>query len=405
MSVEMAEAERGGTRAARPAGWSAGWSTAMQRPSAGFGENWSESGFDRQSLRQVVRLTGGGTTARVRLSNRYGTRPLEVGAASVALAAEGAAVRPGTVRALAFGGAPTVRIPAGGEVWSDAVELRTAAFDPVAVTLHFAGPTGPATFHSQAWTPSYRASGDRTREAGGEGFGDTTQSWYYLADVEVAGEGAYEGAVVAFGDSITDGFGSTPGTDRRYPDALARRLAAEGRPLTVLNAGIGGNLLLHDSPWFGDRALSRFDRDVLDRPGVRAVIVHVGLNDIGFSEVDLPMYKPDVPVSAEELVAGHRGLIRRAHERGIRIIGGTILPFKGSEYHNARAEAKRSAVNAWIRDSGEYDAVADFSAALVSPGDAEELHPAFDSGDRKHPGDAGYRVMAGVVDLAALLCP
>ncbi|MBH1937223.1 SGNH/GDSL hydrolase family protein [Streptomyces sp. AV19] len=391
-------AERNGTRTA----WSAGWSAAMQRPSTGFGENWSETGFDRQSVRQVVRVTGGGTTARVRLSNRYGTRPLEVGAASVALAAEGAAVRPGMVRALAFGGASTVRIPAGGEVWSDAVDLRTAPFDAVAVTLYFAGPTGPGTFHSQAWTDSYRAAGDRTREAGGAGFGETTQSWYYLADVEVAGEGAHEGAVVAFGDSITDGFGSTPGTDRRYPDALAGRLASEGRRLTVLNAGIGGNLLLHDSPSFGDSALARFERDVLDRPGVRSVIVHVGLNDIGFSEVDLPLYKPDVPVSAEELVAGHRELIRRARDRGIRVVGGTILPFKGSEYHNARAEAKRSAVNAWIRDSGEYDAVADFSAALVSRDDPEVLDPAYDSGDRKHPNDAGYRLMAGAVDLGAL---
>lgn len=398
--ADVQQAEKNRTEARTT--WSAGWSAAVQRPGINFGENWSETGFDRQSVRQVVRLAGGGTAARVRLSNRYGTGPLEVAAASVALAAEGAAVRPGTVRTLSFDGAPTVRIPAGGEVWSDAVELRTAPFDPVAVTLYFAGPTGPVTFHAQAWADSHRAAGDRTREAGGEGFGETTQSWYVLSDVEVAGDGAYPEAVVAFGDSITDGFGSTPNTDSRYPDALAARLAAEGRQLAVVNAGIGGNLLLHDSPWFGERALARFDRDVLDRPGVRAVIVHVGLNDIGFSEVDLPTYKPDAPVSVEELVAGHRELIRRAHERGIRIVGGTILPFKGSEYHNARAEAKRSAVNAWIRGSGEYDAVADFSAALVSPGDAEVLHPAYDSGDRKHPNDAGYGVMAGVVDLGAL---
>ncbi|KNB53820.1 SGNH/GDSL hydrolase family protein [Streptomyces caatingaensis] len=401
MTVQMAETAET-DRAGASTGWSAGWSAAVQRPGANFGENWSETGFDRQSVRQVVRLTGGGTSARVRLSNRYGDAPLAVAAASVALASEGAAVRPGTVRELTFGGAATVRVAAGGEVWSDPVELRTAPSGRVAVTLYFARPTGPVTFHAQAWTDSYRAAGDRTREAGGESFGESTRSWYVLSDVEVAGAGAGAEAVVAFGDSITDGFGSTPNADRRYPDALAARLTAAGWPLAVVNAGIGGNLLLNDSLWFGEAALARFERDVLDRPGVRAVIVHLGLNDIGFSEVDLPTYKPDAPVSVEELTAGHRELVRRARARGVRVIGGTITPFKGSEYHNARAEAKRSALNAWIRGAGEYDSVADFAAVLGSPDDPEVLAAAFDSGDRKHPNDAGFRVMAGAVDLAAL---
>ncbi|WP_434096418.1 SGNH/GDSL hydrolase family protein [Streptomyces mobaraensis] len=404
--MTVREAERAGTAA--PVGgaagttWAAGWSAAVQRPSAGFGENWSESGFTRQSVRQVVRVTGGGTSVRIRLSHRYGTGPLTVDGAALALSAGGAAVRPESRRALTFGGAPSVRIPAGGEVVSDPVELRVAAFDSLALTLYFDGPTGPVTFHSQAWADSYRATGDRTEDASGAGFDEVTHSWYLLSDVELSGEGAAEAAVVALGDSITDGFGSSVGANGRYPDALAERLAAAGRPWAVLNAGIGGNLLLHDSPWFGERPSARLERDVLDKPGVRAVIVHVGLNDIGFSEVDLPMYKPSVEVSAEELIAGYRELIRRARERGLKVIGGTILPFKGSEYHTPRAEAKRVAVNEWIRGSGEFDAVADFAAVMTSAEDPEVLSPAYDSGDRKHPGDAGYRAMAEAVDLAAL---
>ncbi|UBI35478.1 MULTISPECIES: SGNH/GDSL hydrolase family protein [Streptomyces] len=405
-AMTVRETELAGTAApvgaAARTAWAAGWSAAVQRPSAGFGENWSESGFARQSVRQVVRVTGGGTSVRVRLSHRYGAGPLTVDGAALALSAGGAAVRPESRRALTFGGAASVRIPAGGEVVSDPVELRVAVFDPLALTLYFDGPTGPVTFHSQAWADSYRAAGDRTEDASGTGFDEVTHSWYLLSDIELSGEGAAEGAVVTLGDSITDGFGSSVGANGRYPDALAERLAAAGRPWAVLNAGIGGNLLLHDSPWFGERPSARLDRDVLDKPGVRAVIVHVGLNDIGFSEVDLPMYKPSVEVSAGELIAGYRELIRRARERGLKVIGGTILPFKGSEYHTPRAEAKRVAVNEWIRGSGEFDAVADFAAVLASAEDPEVLSPAYDSGDRKHPGDAGYRVMAEAVDLAAL---
>ncbi|MEU1309344.1 SGNH/GDSL hydrolase family protein [Streptomyces cinnamoneus] len=383
--------------------WSTGWSAPVQRPSSGFEENWSEAGFDRQSVRQVVRVTTSGTRARVRLSNRFGTEPLTVSAASAGLADGGAALRPGTLRELTFDGAPSVVIPAGGEVTSDGVELRVERFDSFTVTLYFAEPTGPSTFHAQAYTDSHLADGDRTADAGGEAFTERTHSWYYLSDVELAGdEAAHHESVVAFGDSITDGFGSTVGADRRYPDALAGRLAAEGLPWAVINAGIGGNLMLHDSLWYGDAAVSRFERDVLDKPGVRSVVLFAGLNDIGFSEVDLPTYKPapDVPVS--DLVDGYRALIERAHERGVKVIGATVLPFKGAEYHTPRAEAKRVALNDWIRTSGAYDAVADFAAALASADDPELLDAAFDSGDHKHPNDAGYRVMAETVDLSSL---
>ncbi|MCK7625723.1 SGNH/GDSL hydrolase family protein [Streptomyces sp. RS10V-4] len=383
--------------------WQAGWAAAVQRPSAGFHKNWAEEGFDGQTVRQRVRVTGAGTLARIKLSNRYGTAPLEVSGASLARAGQGAAVAAGSVRRLAFGGAESVRIPAGGEVYSDATELTAAASDTLTVSLYFARPTGPATFHAQAWATAYRAAGEQLGEADPAVFGETTVSWYYLAAVELADGGPVaRDTVVLFGDSIIDGFGSTVDADRRPSDALADHLAAAGRPLRVLNAGIGGNLLLSDSPWFGERAGARFRRDVLDVPGVRSVVVLVGLNDIGFSEVDLPTYKPAPDRTTEELLAGYRDMIDRAHAAGVRIIGGTILPFKGSEYHTPAAEAKRRAVNAWIRTSGAFDAVADFAAVMADPDDPDALAPAYDSGDRKHPGDDGYRVMAGAIDPAAL---
>ncbi|MFC0601742.1 SGNH/GDSL hydrolase family protein [Streptomyces palmae] len=383
--------------------WGPGWSAPVQRPSSGFEENWSETGFADQTVRQVVRLTSGGTTARIKLSNRYGQRPLRIAGATIARAAHGASVRPGTLRKLTFGQRPAVTIPAGGEATSDAAPLRVEPFTSVTVTLHFAEPTGPSTFHSQAYATSYRAEGDHRADRTGAPFTARTHSWYYLSDVELTGGGRPHGdTVVAFGDSITDGFGSTVDGDHRWPDALGRRLAAAGTPRPVLNSGIGGNLLLHDSAWFGDRAADRFQRDVLDKPGVRTVVLLEGLNDIGFSEVDLPTYKPNPQIGAEQVIAGYRELIERAHARGIRVVGGTILPFKGAEYHTPRSEAKRATINEWIRDSGEFDAVADFAAALASPSDALALDPAYDSGDHKHPNDAGYRVMAEAIDLSAL---
>ncbi|NUT28585.1 MAG: SGNH/GDSL hydrolase family protein [Streptomyces sp.] len=371
------------------------WTASPQRPSEGFTPNWSEEGFWRQSLRQVVRLSAGGGRVRVRLSNAYGTSPVRVAGASVGRTADGAGVAPGSLTRLTFGGAGQVGIPAHGEAVSDDVRLDAVAGESVTVTLYFDAATGPATFHAQAFTSAYRGEGDLTADAGGEGFDAVTESWYFLTGVEV--DAGRADAVALFGDSITDGFGSTVGADRRWPDALAGRT---GRP--VLNAGIGGNLLLNDSAWYGEKGVHRLRRDVLDRPGVDTLVVALGVNDIGFSETDeQPTYKPAPVVEAEELIAGHRELIRRGRAAGLRVIGCTLLPFGGSDHWGERAAKVGHELNEWIRCSGEYDAVADLGRALADPADPDRLRPPYDFGDHLHPNDAGYEVMAEVV--AAIL--
>lgn len=371
------------------------WFASPQPPSEGFTPNWSREGFWRQSLRQVVRLSAGGGRVRVRLTHAYGASPVRVAAASVGRTAAGAAVEPGSLVRLTFGGAGCAAIPARGELVSDDVPLAVAAGESVTVTLYFDTTTGPATFHAQAFTAGYRGEGDLSADVGGEGFDAVTESWYFLSAVEV--DSGRTDAVALFGDSITDGFGSTVGADRRWSDALAERT---GRP--VLNAGIGGNLLLNDSAWYGDAGVRRLRRDVLDRPGVDTLVVLLGLNDIGFSETDeQPTYKPAPVVEAGELIAGHRELIRQGRAAGLRVIGSTLLPFGGSDHWGERAAKVSHELNEWIRSSGEYDGgydvVVDLNRALADPADPERLRPAYDLGDHLHPNDVGYGVMAEVV--------
>ncbi|GAB2920396.1 SGNH/GDSL hydrolase family protein [Micromonospora polyrhachis] len=387
--------------------WRAAWTASMHHPFAGFGTpNWSPAGFADQTLRQVVRVGVGGSSTRVRLSNRFGDRPIRVTGATVGRAGVGAAVQPGSLRPLTFHRSASVTIPAGAEIVSDAASLSTRALDSLAVTLYFADATGPATLHENANATAYRASGDRRSVTGAGAFDQTSQSWYFLTGVETTGRPARDnGVVVAFGDSITDGYGTTPDADNRYPDELAERLSTGRRPLSVVNAGIGGNKLLADSTCFGAAGVSRFDRDVLDQPGVRAVVVLAGVNDIiGGGYPDFGCGSSGV-VSAEQLIDGHRRLIRTARARGVRIVGATMLPIKGgvgddtptNEDGVPGREAVRDAVNQWIRTSGEYDAVADLDRALADPEDRDALRPAYDSGDHLHPNDAGAAAIAAIV--------
>ncbi|NUP39958.1 MAG: SGNH/GDSL hydrolase family protein [Streptomyces sp.] len=375
--------------------WQAAWMAAPQRASAGFEPNWSEEGFSGQSVRQVVRLTAAGSSVRIRLSNDYGPSAVRLTGATVAYAGQGASVRPESVRRLTFGGALSADLPSRGSLTSDPVRLHVRPFQSVAVTFYFAGTTGPATFHSQAYATSYRAQGDHAADAAATAFAQATHSWYYLSGIDVnGGQDGHNDGVVAFGDSITDGFGSTRDANGRYPDELAEQLAAKGQARPVLNAGIGGNLVLNDSAWYGDHSAARFRRDVLDQPGVDTVVVLQGVNDIGFSESDTPTYKPAPVVSAAELIAGHRRLIRLAHAKGVKIVGATLLPFKGSDHWGEHAATVSHAVNQWIRTSGEYDAIVDLDRTMAAPGQANVLNPVYDSGDHLHPNDAGYTAMA-----------
>lgn len=368
--------------------WTAAWAASPQMPSTGFTPNWSQEGFSHQTVRQVVRVTAGGERLRLRLTNAYGTSPLHLTGATVARAARGAAVEEGSVRHVTFDGRRSVAVPARGELRSDPVRLPVEPLGQVTVTLHFAGTTGPSTFHAQAWADTYRADGDHRADAAGAAFTAVTSSWYYLSGVEVAA--ARADGIVLFGDSITDGFGSTPGADRRWSDAHA---GLTGRP--VLNAGIGGNLVLNDSAWYGERATARFRRDALDQPGVSTVVVLEGLNDIGFSEApDEPTYKPAPVVTAERLIGGYRDLIRQAHGSGLRVIGSTLLPLGGSDHWGAHSARTSREINEWVRTAGAFDAVVDLGRALADPADPDRLHPAFDHGDRLHPNDKGYQAMA-----------
>ncbi|MFC6155070.1 SGNH/GDSL hydrolase family protein [Kribbella jiaozuonensis] len=380
------------TPPAAPA-WRTAWMTALQPPNAN--QNWSRQGFTNQSVRQVIRLSAGGAEVRIRISNQYGVQPLELTGATVARAAKGSAVVPGSVQSVRFGGASTVSVPAGGQVVGDAVALPgLTSGTQLAVTLYFAHSTGPATFHEfGAAGASYRAVGDQL-EAGGAAYRETSGGWYFLAGVDVTPAGT--GSVVAFGDSITNGYAAPPG--QRYPDLLAAR---SGRP--VLNAGLGGNRLLNDSACYGESGLTRFDRDVLDQPGVRTAIVLIGINDLGYPEIaPTSCTTPNPPITPAQLIAGYRTLIQAAHSRGIRIVGVTLTPFRGASVYTAHSAQLRTAVNTWIATSGEFDAVADFAAALADPADPTRLAPKYDSGDHLHPNEAGYRVMADAVDLKTL---
>src|SRR5262245_32670271 len=361
--------------------------------------------FTNQTLRQIVHTSIGGSKPRVVLSNAYGTAPLTIGAAYIALRDKQAAIQTASGRPLTFSGKPTITIPANAVIYSDPVNLAVPPMSDLAIDLYLPGTTNTSatlTMHGGAFQTSYVSeTGNHVGEATFPQVG-TTRSWLVLSRVDVVAPDA-TGAIVAFGDSITDGAQSTADTNNRWPDHLARRLLAQGTKMGVLNAGIGGNRVLNEAAvppgvdvravGAGINALARFERHVLSLPGVTDVIVLEGINDIGTA-------RENPTPTAEDLIAGHKQLIEQAHARGLRIFGATLTPFWGAAYYTEAGEAKRQALNDWIRTSKAYDGVIDFDKATRDPGDPKKFLGEYDSCDYLHPSDAGYKAMGEAIDLS-----
>lgn len=342
-----------------------------------------------QTVRDIVHTNIGGSGLRVALSNVFGSKAVTFGRVTVGVRQTGADVVPGSERQLTFSGLQSITVPAGAEVLSDPLPGEVAPQQDLAVSIYVQGAAGTVTGHNLATQTSYLSvAGDHAAEAAGTAFTTSIQNWYWLEGI-VLNEPKIVKSVVALGDSITDGFRSTPNTNRRWPDDLSRRLLQlpVAQQMGVLNEGISGNKILSDGAGVSTEA--RFDRDVLAQPGVETVILLEGINDLSGG------------ATADQVIAGDRQLIARAHAAGRCILGGTLTPFGNS---SAQEQAAVRTVNDFIRTSGEFDGVVDFNAAVRDPANPDRMLPIFDSGDSLHPNDAGYQAMADAIDLKLLDC-
>ncbi|WP_053913948.1 SGNH/GDSL hydrolase family protein [Streptomyces sp. TP-A0875] len=402
------------SRAAQPAGsrlphneaapastgtWVGAWSASPAAAEPGT----ETTGLAGRSVRNVVHVSVGGTAARITLSNLYGQSPLTVSHASLALAAGPgtAAAAPGSMRRLTFGGSARVVVPPGGEVMSDAARIPVPYGADVLVTLFSDGTSGPVTYHPFARQTSYLADGDHTEDPTAAPYGQHTPYWRYLTALDVLSNEAV-GTVVAFGDSITDGYASTVDANHRWPDHLAQRLrtAAEAGAdvprYSVVNQGISGNRVLTSRsgrPADNPSGVSRFPRDVLGRTNVKAVVIALGVNDI--------LNSPEL-ADRDGVLEGLRTMVDLAHARGLKVVGATVTPFGGHGGYTAARETMRQEINARIRSGKVFDEVVDFDKALRDPYDPRRLRADYDCGDHLHPNDRGYERMAEVLDLRSL---
>jgi lysophospholipase L1-like esterase len=371
--------------------WSSAWAAVPDSPGPAL---------QAQTVRQVIRTSVAGSAVRIRLSNLYGTAPVTIGPVHVATSAGGAEIEAGTDRALTFAGEKTVTIALGASALSDPVDMAVPALRDLAVSMYLPAQIAVSTVHGAGMQTVFISTGGDASAARSFSVQQTDDSRYFLTDVDVIAAGEAR-ALIVLGDSITDGIGSGNDHNARWTDTLAARL--QGNPalasIAVVNAGIAGNRILNDAaaPYVGPSALSRFQRDVLDKPGVRWVLLHEGINDITATHL-LKTSKDQV--STEQIIEGMKTLAARARSQGVRIWAGTLTPFEGTtEFYSITAEAERQAVNAWIRGAGVFDAVIDFDLALRDPAHPGRLQPALDSGDHLHPNEAGYKVMAETIDL------
>jgi lysophospholipase L1-like esterase len=352
-----------------------------------------------QTIRQIVRPSVGGTKIRIQLSNLFGGAPLLIGKVHLAVHASGADIASGSDHALLFHGQPGVTIAKGESVWSDPVAMEVTPLQELAVSIYVPAGTVdvPSTGHRAGLATAYiTESGDST-SAVHFPVEENSGSRFLLTDVAVTGRDARQ-TIVTFGDSITDGVGSTQDANQRWPDDLAVRLHAEASlaSIGVANSGIGGNRILHDD--YGPSALARFDRDALEKPGVRWIILLEGINDIGGSGYAI---EAKDKISAPQLIDGMKTLIARAHAKNIKIFGATLTPYGGAgwPYHSVVGEKTREAVNTWIRSADAFDGVVDFDQAIRDPAHPDQMLSSFDSGDHLHPNSAGYQAMAKAIDL------
>jgi lysophospholipase L1-like esterase len=368
---------------------------APAAPGGGRGGFAPPTTVNNQTLRQIVRTSVGGSRVRIVLSNAFGTAPIEIGAGNIALRDKDSSLVTSSVKPLTVAGASTFTVLAGATLVTDPIDLAVPPVSDLVIDLYVPNDLGispsPVTTHNGASQTNFVSETGNHSGVTNLPVNARSGAWFMIARVEVMAP-AGTAAVVTFGDSITDGARSTADTNNRWPDQLARRLAArKGGGVAVLNAGISGNRVLGDGA--GVSALARFDRDVLMQTGVTHVVVMEGINDIGIA-------RNNPSPSADDLIVGHKQLIDRAHARGLKIYGATLTPYEGAAYYSPEGEAKRQALNNWIRTSKAYDGVIDFDMVTRDPAAPTKFLPAYDSGDHLHPGDAGYKAMGDAVDLA-----
>ncbi len=374
--------------------WVGTWAAspmAAKNPDARFGA----PGTEGTTLREIVHISIGGPSVRVILTNEFGLDPLTIGAAQIALSSSASTITEGTATPLTFGGAPSIVIPPGALIVSDPVALKVAPSSNLAVSLFLPDqPVNQLTLHPFADQTNYLAPGNVVSAASLD-TPTTFFTWDFLKGIDVIADDK-AASIVTFGDSITDGAHSTRDANARWPNVLAARLLADKKTanLGVLNEGIGGNRILHDTA--GPSALARFDRDVLAQAGVKYLIIMESINDIGHATDPA---KPYDVVTVEDLIVGLGQLATRAHTHGLKVIGATLTPFVGAKYQSPAGEEMRQAINKWIRTTNQLDGVIDFDKVTTDPTHPGMFLPLDDSGDHLHPGDAGYKAMGDSLDL------
>jgi lysophospholipase L1-like esterase len=409
-----------GALAAGSGHWVPAWGASPQAAFPNLGETGisvdsicpAPNGIDNQTVRDVVSPSVGGSAVRVQLSNSFGAKPVSVGAASVAIEESGAMAVPGSLRRLRFGGRSSMTIAPGQQVLSDPLRMSVTPNEDLMISVYVSQPTGAVTEHWDAQQDSFvSGAGNYAFTQSASPFVAGLMTCWMLADrLDVLASSRIRGTVVALGDSITDGFLSDFNANARWPNDLALRLQAlPGATLSVIDEGIWGGEVLTPTQCCGVSTLARLNRDALDQPGVRDIILLEGINDIGCSNTVFALCTGSTPnITAADLIDGYKQIIARAHRKGIKIFGATITPFENSEeyapeYWTPHKERIREIVNDWIRARGHFDGVFDFARALADPHDPQIINPIYDGGDHLHPNDAGYEVMADTINLTLLL--